>query len=143
LEDVFTAEALEATARETGFYRRKSKVNSLVFFDLLMYDMSSGKSKSLNQLSIEAGSEHDIGVTKQGIDKKFNKHTLSFLRNLTEKQLSVESDLQIDAGWMSSFKRVTVKDGTRFTFRKNTKIIFLVLVAVVLKQEHVCNLSLI
>ena len=121
MEDVFTSEELEATARETGFYRRKSKVNPSVFFDLLMYDMSSGKSKSLNQLSIEARSEHDIGVTKQGIDKKFNKHTLSFLRNLIETQLSVESDLQIDAGWLSSFKRVTIKDGTRFNLPEEYK----------------------
>ena len=47
-----------------------------------MYDMSSGESKSLNQLSIEARSEHDIGVTKQGIDKKFNEHTLSVLKEV-------------------------------------------------------------
>ena len=79
-----------------------------------MYDMSSGTSKSLNQLSIEARSEHDIGVTKQGIDKKFNEHTLQFLKSLIEKQLLAESDLHIDAGWLSSFKRVTIKDGTRF-----------------------------
>ena len=114
MEDVFTSEELEATARETGFYRRKSKVKPSVFFDLLMYDMSSGTSKSLSQLSIEARSEYDIGVTKQGIDKKFNEHTLQFLKNLIKKQLSVESDLHIDAGWLSSFDRVTIKDGTRF-----------------------------
>ena len=70
MEDIFTSEELEATARETGFYRRESKVKPSVLFDLLMYDMNSGNSKSLNQLSIEARSEHDIGVTKQGIDKK-------------------------------------------------------------------------
>lgn len=76
--------------------------------------MSSGASKSLSQLSIEARSEHDIGVTKQAIDKKFNEHTLSFIKKLIEKQLSVELDLNIDAGWLSSFNRVPIKDGTRF-----------------------------
>ena len=35
-----------------------------MFFDLLMYDVSSGKSKSLNQLAIEAESEHGIDVIK-------------------------------------------------------------------------------
>lgn len=114
MEDVFTSEELESTARETGFYRRESKVKPSVFFDLLMYDMSSGESKSLSQLSIEARSEHDIGVTKQGIDKKFNEHTLSFLKKLIETQLSVELDLHLDAGWLSSFNRVPIKDGTRF-----------------------------
>lgn len=114
MAEVFTSEELEATARETGFYRRESKVKPAVFFDLLMYDMSSGASKSLSQLSIEARSEHDIGVTKQAIDKKFNEHTLSFIKKLIEKQLSVELDLNIDAGWLSSFNRVPIKDGTRF-----------------------------
>ncbi len=121
MEDVFTAEELEATGRETGFYKRKSKVKPSVFFDLLMYDMSSGTSKSLNQLSIEARSEHDIGITKQGIDKKFNEHTLQFLKTLIEKQLSVESDLLIDAGWLSSFDSVTIKDGTRFSLPEEYK----------------------
>jgi len=124
LEEVFTSEELESTARETGFYRRKSKVKPAVFFDLMMYDISSGKSKSLNQLAIEARSEHEIGVSKQGIDKKFNEHTLFFLRNLVEKQLSVELDLQIDAGWLSSFNRVTIKDGTRFNLPEEYKDYF-------------------
>jgi hypothetical protein len=121
LEDVFTSEELEATARETGFFRRESKVKPSVFFDLLMYDMSAGTSKSLSQLSIEARSEHDIWVTKQGLDKKFNEHTLSFIKKLIEKQLSVELGLHIDAGWLSSFKRVTIKDGTRFNLPEEYK----------------------
>lgn len=124
MDDVFTSEELEVTARKTGFYRRKSKVTPSVFFDLLMYDMSSGNSKSLNQLSIEAMSEHDVGVTKQGVDKKFNEHTLEFLKSLIEKQLSVELDNQIDAGWLSSFTRVTIKDGTRFNLPEEYKDYF-------------------
>ena len=80
----------------------------------MMYDVSSGITKSLNQLVIEAKSEHDIGVSKQGIDKKFNDHTINFLKLLIEKQLTVELDHQIEAGWLSPFNRVTIKDGTRF-----------------------------
>lgn len=79
-----------------------------------MYDVSSGSSRSLNQFVIEAMSEHDIGITKQGIDKKFNDCTLTFLRELIEKQLSVELNNQIEAGWLHPFNRVTIKDGTRF-----------------------------
>jgi hypothetical protein len=114
LEDVFTPEELEATARETGFCKRKSKVTPPMFFDLMMYDMSSGESKSLNQFTIEASSVHDILVTKQGIDKRFNEHTQLFLKKLIERQLSVELDLHLEAGWLSSFNRVPIKDGTRF-----------------------------
>jgi len=92
-----------------------------VFFDLLMYDISSGKSKSLNQLAIETRSEHEIGVSKQGIDKRFNNQTLSFLKVLIEKQLSLKLGKELEAGWLSSFNRVTIKDGTRFDLPEEYK----------------------
>lgn len=84
------------------------------FFDILMYDASSGRLNSLNQLAIEARSEHDIGITKQGMDKRFNEHTVDFLKHMVKMQLSVKLDQQIDAGWLGSFNRVLIKDGTRF-----------------------------
>ena len=112
---------LESIARETGFLKRKSKVDPSVFFDLLMYDISSERSKSLNQLSIECHSEHSIGVTKQGLDKRFNDSTIRFLKRLIEKQLSMEISQQIEAGWLSSFNRVTIKDGTRFDLQDDYK----------------------
>jgi len=87
----------------------------------MMYDISSGKSKSLNQLAIEAKSEHDIGVSKQGIDKKFSDGALVFLKKLIEKQLSIELNQEIEAGWLSSFSRVTIKDGTRFDLQESYK----------------------
>lgn len=121
IEDVFSEEELTDAAIKAGFLKRKSKVSPSVFFDLMMYDVSSGKSRSLNQLAIEARSEHDIGVTKQGVDKKFNDNTLSFLKLLIEKQLSLEMDQHVEAGWLHSFNRVTIKDSTRFNLPQEYK----------------------
>ena len=101
-------------ARKTGFCKRESKLSPGSFFDIMMYDASSAKLNSLNQLAIEAQSEHDIGITKQGIDKRFNNHTLDFLKHLIEMQMSVKLDQHIDAGWLGSFDRILIKDGTRF-----------------------------
>ena len=89
-------------------------MNPSSLFDIMMYDASSAKLNSLNQLAIEAQSEHDIGITKQGLDKRFNNHTIDFLKHLIEMQMSVKLDQQIDAGWLGSFDRVLIKDGTRF-----------------------------
>lgn len=108
-------------ARETGFCQRSSKIDASVFFDLLMYDISSGKSKSLNQLAIETKSEHEIDVSKQGIDKRFNDQALTFLKVLIEKQLSLKLGKELDAGWLSSFNRVIIKDGTRFDLPEEYK----------------------
>jgi len=121
LEDVFTYEELMSTAKETGFCRRESKLNPFVFFDLMMYDSSSAKPKSLNQLAIEALSVYDIGISKQGMDKRFNEQALAFLKHLIEKQLSVELGQQIEAGWLSLFNRVVIKDATRFDLPEKFK----------------------
>ena len=94
------------------------------FFDLLMFDVGSGGSKSLQQISIEAISEHNIDVSKQGVDKRFNECAIDFLKRLMEKQLSVEMSEQIDVGWLHYFNRVLIKDGTRFDIREAYKLFF-------------------
>lgn len=108
-------------ARQTGFCIRSSKLTPSVFLDLLMNDIGSEKPGSLTHIAIEALSEHDIVVSKQGIDKKFNDKTLAFVKCLIEKQLSVKLDQQIEEGWLSSFTRVTIKDGTRFDLPEEYK----------------------
>jgi len=114
LAEAFSSEELKTIARNTGFCVRKSKVTPSAFLDLMMNDIGSEKPGSLTNIAIEALSEHEIVVSKQGINKKFNDKTLVFLKYLIEKQLSVKLDQQIEAGWLSSFTRVTIKDGTRF-----------------------------
>jgi len=99
---------------ETGFKKRKSKLNPFVFFDLMMYDSSYTESKSLNQLAIEAQSSHDVGISKQGIDKRFNDQAVSFLKLLIERQLQCELNRQLDSAWLNLFNRVVIKDSTRF-----------------------------
>jgi hypothetical protein len=101
-------------AMETGFKKRKSKLNPFVFFDLMMYDSSFTESKSLNQLAIEAQSSHDVGISKQGIDKRFNDQAVSFLKLLIERQLQCELNRQLDSAWLNLFNRVVIKDSTRF-----------------------------
>ena len=121
MEEVFSSEELKTVARKTGFCKRKSKVDPSVFFDLLMNDIGSEKPGSLTHMAIEALSEHDIVVSKQGLDKKFSDETLAFLKCLIEKQLLVKLDQQIEAGWLSSFERVIIKDGTRFDIPEEYK----------------------
>ena len=121
MESCFSKKELESIAKETGFLKRKSKIDPTKFFDLLMYDVSSGKSKSLSQMTIEAESAHGIIVSKQGLDKKFNDRTVAFLKRLIARQLSTEISHQIDTEWFSKFKRVIIKDGTRFDLQDDYK----------------------
>ena len=55
------------------------------------------------------------------MDKRFNEQALAFLKHLIEKQLSVELGQQIEAGWLSLFNRVVIKDATRFDLPEKYK----------------------
>jgi hypothetical protein len=103
-----------AAARKAGFYKRESKMTPYAFIDILIGYASSEKSKSLSQLAVEALSEHDIEISKNGIDKRFNTNTVDFLNLLFERLLKVKLCQQIEAGWLNTFNRVLIKDGTRF-----------------------------
>jgi hypothetical protein len=85
-----------------------------VFFDILVFATGSGDVKSLNQLVVAALSEHGIKITKQGIDKRFTEQALDFLKLLFKNLLEIKIGKQIEPGWLSSFNRVLIKDGTRF-----------------------------
>jgi IS4 transposase len=114
LESSFGTRELELTARETGFLVRRSKFTPAMFFDMLMYDVSSGNSKSLNRLAIEAGSEYGLEISKQGIDKRYGDGAIAFISRLIEKAMAAEIDNQIESDWLKKFNRVKIKDATRF-----------------------------
>jgi Transposase DDE domain len=114
LKLTFSPEELVSIAKETGFLKRRSKIDPSTFFDLLLHQLSSGESKSLNQSSIELKSIYGIEISKQGLDKRFNDPAIEFVKKLIEKLLATEISHQIDTDWLSKFNRVIIKDGTRF-----------------------------
>jgi len=89
-------------------------MNPSVFFDLLFFEASSGESRSLNHLSIEADCVHSVQVTKQGLDRRFTKEAVSFIQSLIQRLFTVKLGGSLDRGWLVPFNRVLIKDGTRF-----------------------------
>jgi hypothetical protein len=91
-----------------------------MFFDILLYNASSDSNKSLNELTIEAISGHNLTISKQGIDKRFNEKALLFIKTIFEKYLVAQfSHLLIADGWLGHFNHVRIKDGTRFEVPEN------------------------
>ena len=114
-QELFSPSYLTEIAIETGFCKRGSKFTPQMFIDILLYNASSDANKSLNQLTIEALDEHGIHVSRQGIDKKFNEHSVAFIKAVFEKNLTTQIKSQdFNVGWLEHFEQVRIKDGTRF-----------------------------
>lgn len=90
-----------------------------MFFDSLLYDAISGGTRSYNQMAIEARSAHGLNISGQGIDQRFNDGALKYIQLLIGEQLSSQVFQSIDTAWLKYFKRVIIKDSTKFdVFKK-------------------------
>lgn len=85
-----------------------------MFFDSLLYDATSERSKSYNQMAIEVKSKHRVDISGQGIDQRFNEGAQKYIHGLIGEQLSSQVSQSIDNGWCKHFNRVIIKDSTRF-----------------------------
>lgn len=115
LIETFSEDYLTEVAVESEFCKRGTKFTPFMFIDILLFNASCDANRSLNQITVEILSEHDVHITKQGIDKRFTEQAVSFIKAVFEKYMvSKILNASIDAGWLAHFSQVRIKDGTRF-----------------------------
>ncbi len=104
-------------ARQTGFVKIDSALDGATFLKLLLYNSEKDRNLSLNQLSLEVSNEQGKTLSKQAIDSRFTEKSIHFIKTIFETYLKNKNQLlasKDELGWMNLFKRVLVKDGTRF-----------------------------
>jgi hypothetical protein len=92
-----------------------------MFFDSLLYDATSEGVKSYNQMAVEVKSVHGVDISGQGIDQRFNDGAQKYIQHLIGEQLSFHVSHSIDSGWFKHFKRVLIKDSTKFDLPEKLK----------------------
>ncbi len=115
IDPFFTEEELNQLAIDSGFVRRKAKLNGSLFLDLIVFNNENLKDQSLNDLSVILKDRHEIDITKQSLHERFNENALLFLKDALEqligKQLNTERSL---LGNCKVFNRILIKDSTCF-----------------------------
>lgn len=119
--DTFSINEINTIAKTTGFCKKKKKTGSIdgvSFLKALLLNSEQDKNLSLRELCIELESEYGISITKQGLYQRFNESSILFIKTLFEKYLLRSSrnlpELKDRSNWTEMFKRILIKDGTRF-----------------------------
>ena len=73
---------------------------------------------SVNKLAIKAKTEHDVDLSKQGLDHRMNWSAVEFISSFLQAQLSNQVSEVIDENLMQHFNRVRIKDSTKFDLHK-------------------------
>jgi len=72
-------------------------------------------------MAIEAKSVHEVDISKQGIDQRFNESALKYIQSLMSKVLSTQVSNFIEIGLLNLFNRVNVKDSSKFDLPERLK----------------------
>lgn len=106
-------------AIETGFCKRVSKFSPPMFIDNLLFDAVSENTKSLNAQAINTNGKYNVEITKQGIDQRYTPSGVKFIQAICFKVLQEQINNSIESGCLSVFKRVLIKDSTKFDVSEN------------------------
>lgn len=94
------------------------------FFDILLQSASVNWPFSLARFSGEAALTHDISITKQAFDDRFDETAVSFVKGVLDEVMANQIDTPLDPHYLEKFKKVKIKDSTRFDLPKRLKEYF-------------------
>jgi len=116
---LLSEDCINQLARITGFVSRTGgKIDGFMFLDTLLFTSFNHKDLSLNGMSKHLNKKHDVEMSKQSIDERFNENTLLFFRAVLDKAISISipHDHEID---FTEFETVRIKDSTSFQLPEN------------------------
>lgn len=104
---------IENLARSTGFVQKKSKITGVIFAMVMTFEIRQTKSTSLNEISTKLGLQ-GIPISKQGIDNRFNDASVVFMKQLTDRVLTMKLEREEVLDSARQFNRIMIKDSTVF-----------------------------
>ena len=95
--------------------QRESKFTPEMFLETLVFSKFNQKQLSLNEMSNTLDINYHLSISKQGVDERFNEHSVSFLKACVCNLLSNHFKENTNISAFSNFNSVRIKDSTAFT----------------------------
>lgn len=112
IKRLFSCKLLDELGRESGFIKRKSKIDAatfLAFNSFLGEDMCE---KSLATLSSKLLGHYNISLSPQALNERFNDFAVEYMKLVFNKLMSQQNKL-LDNNF--HFKRILINDSTTFS----------------------------
>lgn len=89
LSAVLNQSEIESFARSTKFIERSSsRLTGLMFLELNVCYLGDGCTRSLNDMCDYLSEHHQVSLTKQSLDERYNTHAVKFIRGIFERLFS-------------------------------------------------------
>src|SRR5713101_7481352 len=123
----FSSDAIETTARRTGFVKRASKITGKIFLALVTFGVWSDAKTTLAQLAAKVTQLGDhLEVSAEALHQRMNKRALTFLQDMICQALTKVQTIEkvCEDGLFASFTKVYVGDSTGFGLPESLKDLF-------------------
>lgn len=123
IKECFDINAINKIAKDTKFIQRKGSITAK---DFLMFNVFYGSDICTAQLS-QLVSKYDMlfskQLSKQALDKRFNKHSVEFMKEIFVKFLYYQNNTltNLERTLRTYFDRVIINDSTSFVLPKEFK----------------------
>lgn len=123
LKDVFDIDEINKIAKDTKFVQRKSNVTVKDFLTLNVFHGADICSSPLSQLASRYDSLFDTQISKQALDKRFNKHSVEFMKEMFNQMIHRQNTTLKGSNDTLNLhlNRVIINDSTSFSLPKEFK----------------------
>lgn len=123
ITSTFSKKFLNNLARQTKFIQRESTLTAESFISLCAFSEDSLYETSLSKLSSVLSAEDGIKISPQGLNERFNKYAVEFLKNVMKELLIKQNKIlnKNRLGLQNLFNRINVTDSTSFKISDNLK----------------------
>lgn len=126
LKEVFSPEIINSIALKTKFKIRKGKITPDMFVALCVLYGRDLCQSSLIRLSTRLNIKEDIEISPQALDQRFNKHAVSFLRQIFERLIHKHNNETLDDLPLRKmlFANIKVVDSTVIQLPENLAVAY-------------------
>lgn len=123
IKDVFDIDEINKIAKDTKFVQRKSNIKAQDFLTLNVFHGEDICSAPLSQLVSKYDMLFDTQISKQALDKRFNKYSVEFMREMFNQMMHSQNTTikGLDDTLNLYFNRVIINDSTSFSLPKEFK----------------------
>jgi hypothetical protein len=90
-----------------------------MFFDMLLYCASQTEPCTLEQGCTWLSNTYGLEIRKQSLDERFNLDAITFVKEVLKEALEKQLNSIFETRFLPEFKRMPIKDGTRFNLSAN------------------------
>jgi len=122
INNFFTEAELNQLAREAQFIQRENKITGSVFLRQVVFKSKKLKKYSLNDLAIDIKKDHQINITKQALNERFNDKAVDFLKTIFSKTIRQQLNNQqivSEVSTIKGFNRILIKDSVCFQIHQS------------------------